>query len=311
MESSRDNGSATGSSSSAPQARRETTASQAAGQERVAESESSGAPAPNAASSEGRSPGTPRRRARGRRRARDESDGETSSEEQQRPRRRQRRSSPQSMEIPRRLLEDLRNFVSTEAATITMPGMSPQQLQVFQRDVERIAFVVMGVMMTGALQEREAERQRQAEETARGARVAMAQLPLFEVGGPLAGENASCHVCLDEFSAGQTAAALPCIHIYHEKCIEGWFSRSLTCPMCRADVLALLQENGVGGGEKDKAAGQSAGGPSKAAPGESAPSSSSSSSAPPQSSSSSSPSGAGRPDQARPRPRPDGRCVIS
>nr|CAB3477037.1 unnamed protein product [Digitaria exilis] len=48
-----------------------------------------------------------------------------------------------------------------------------------------------------------------------------------------------CAVCLGELEAGEKARALSrCGHRFHVECIDAWFRRNATCPLCRADVVA-------------------------------------------------------------------------
>ncbi|KAI9110312.1 hypothetical protein K1719_018754 [Acacia pycnantha] len=42
-----------------------------------------------------------------------------------------------------------------------------------------------------------------------------------------------CIVCLESFKDGDHVVAMPCNHIYHNKCIVEWFHRSFMCPLCR------------------------------------------------------------------------------
>lgn len=39
-----------------------------------------------------------------------------------------------------------------------------------------------------------------------------------------------CVICLEEFTAGQTIARLPCLCIYHKSCIDSWFRVNRSCP---------------------------------------------------------------------------------
>ena len=43
-----------------------------------------------------------------------------------------------------------------------------------------------------------------------------------------------CSICLEVID--ETATTLHCSHNFHKKCVELWFLRASTCPMCRAAV---------------------------------------------------------------------------
>ncbi|KAM0847476.1 hypothetical protein ACQ4PT_054986 [Festuca glaucescens] len=53
-----------------------------------------------------------------------------------------------------------------------------------------------------------------------------------------AAEQAECAVCLDEFTAGDVLAHLPCGHRFHWGCALPWLegAASNSCPFCRAAV---------------------------------------------------------------------------
>ena len=43
-----------------------------------------------------------------------------------------------------------------------------------------------------------------------------------------------------DFQLGDPIRLLPCMHIYHTKCIDDWLMRSFTCPSCMEPVEAAL-----------------------------------------------------------------------
>jgi len=45
-----------------------------------------------------------------------------------------------------------------------------------------------------------------------------------------------CALCLDEYTPGEEVLQLKCSHLFHEACLGPWLYRSLSCPMCKADV---------------------------------------------------------------------------
>lgn len=47
----------------------------------------------------------------------------------------------------------------------------------------------------------------------------------------------SCAVCQDTIRADDTCRYLStCRHVYHQSCIDQWFTRSVFCPTCRHDI---------------------------------------------------------------------------
>jgi Ring finger domain len=45
----------------------------------------------------------------------------------------------------------------------------------------------------------------------------------------------TCTICLEDFRRGNVIAVLPCGHLFHRRCIEGWLEKSLTCVNCRME----------------------------------------------------------------------------
>lgn len=46
-------------------------------------------------------------------------------------------------------------------------------------------------------------------------------------------ENASCSICLSEYSSGEILRTLPCMHYLHQECIDRWLHQNNTCPICK------------------------------------------------------------------------------
>lgn len=46
-----------------------------------------------------------------------------------------------------------------------------------------------------------------------------------------------CVVCMGELETGSRVRCLPCEHIFHCSCIDGWLDGHCDCPVCRKPVL--------------------------------------------------------------------------
>jgi len=53
-------------------------------------------------------------------------------------------------------------------------------------------------------------------------------------------KSRECVICMVEFCVEEAVRYLPCMHIYHVRCIDDWLMRSLTCPSCLEPVDAAL-----------------------------------------------------------------------
>jgi hypothetical protein len=59
--------------------------------------------------------------------------------------------------------------------------------------------------------------------------------------------GSECSICLVEFSETDfLLRCLPCLHVFHADCIDTWFHQSLTCPICRFELLPSSDSNLVG-----------------------------------------------------------------
>ncbi|MED6146799.1 hypothetical protein PIB30_038029 [Stylosanthes scabra] len=57
-------------------------------------------------------------------------------------------------------------------------------------------------------------------------------------------EELECVICLSGFEEGEVGRTLPkCGHAFHVECIDMWLSSHSNCPICRAPVVALHQQN--------------------------------------------------------------------
>lgn len=50
------------------------------------------------------------------------------------------------------------------------------------------------------------------------------------------GEQTNCLICLEDFGDGDDVMTLPCLHIYHKKCVEQWLGRDNSCPVCKTPI---------------------------------------------------------------------------
>ena len=49
-----------------------------------------------------------------------------------------------------------------------------------------------------------------------------------------------CSICMDNYKYKQYKRILPeCKHTFHKKCIDNWFKKNSSCPVCRKDFLTI------------------------------------------------------------------------
>eukprot|EP00828_Plagiopyla_frontata_P025161 TRINITY_DN32149_c0_g1_i1.p2 TRINITY_DN32149_c0_g1~~TRINITY_DN32149_c0_g1_i1.p2 ORF type:complete len:122 (+),score=11.68 TRINITY_DN32149_c0_g1_i1:124-489(+) len=49
-----------------------------------------------------------------------------------------------------------------------------------------------------------------------------------------------CIICHCFYQRGEVIIQTPCRHIFHNRCIEPWLKKSITCPICRSNLKELL-----------------------------------------------------------------------
>ncbi|KAI5930784.1 E3 ubiquitin-protein ligase RNF165, partial [Manis javanica] len=49
-----------------------------------------------------------------------------------------------------------------------------------------------------------------------------------------------CTICLCTLEEGEDVRRLPCMHIFHQVCIDQWLATTTRCPLCRGDIEAQL-----------------------------------------------------------------------
>lgn len=58
-----------------------------------------------------------------------------------------------------------------------------------------------------------------------------------------------CNICLEMYGDGESVKTLPCMHYFHLSCIDKWFSRGRTCPICKIDISKELLQGSSGSNE--------------------------------------------------------------
>eukprot|EP00475_Leptophrys_vorax_P010072 TRINITY_DN16739_c0_g1_i1.p1 TRINITY_DN16739_c0_g1~~TRINITY_DN16739_c0_g1_i1.p1 ORF type:complete len:600 (-),score=142.82 TRINITY_DN16739_c0_g1_i1:1419-3218(-) len=57
----------------------------------------------------------------------------------------------------------------------------------------------------------------------------------------------SCMICRDDFQVNDELRMLPCLHAFHQDCVDRWLDSNLTCPICNIRVdVAPPEDVGMG-----------------------------------------------------------------
>ncbi|XP_065519364.1 E3 ubiquitin-protein ligase ARK2C isoform X2 [Lathamus discolor] len=49
-----------------------------------------------------------------------------------------------------------------------------------------------------------------------------------------------CTICLSMLEDGEDVRRLPCMHLFHQVCVDQWLATSKKCPICRVDIETQL-----------------------------------------------------------------------
>uniref|UniRef100_A0A4W3IG05 RING-type E3 ubiquitin transferase n=2 Tax=Callorhinchus milii TaxID=7868 RepID=A0A4W3IG05_CALMI len=65
-------------------------------------------------------------------------------------------------------------------------------------------------------------------------------LETCEEGKEAAEVEEKCTICLSPLEEGEDVRRLPCMHLFHQICVDQWLATSKKCPICRVDIEAQL-----------------------------------------------------------------------
>ncbi|NXU81169.1 RN165 ligase, partial [Oreotrochilus melanogaster] len=52
-----------------------------------------------------------------------------------------------------------------------------------------------------------------------------------------------CTICLSMLEDGEDVRRLPCMHLFHQVCVDQWLATSKKCPICRVDIETQLSSD--------------------------------------------------------------------
>ena len=54
-------------------------------------------------------------------------------------------------------------------------------------------------------------------------------------------EEATCAICLGDYTLDETIRFLPCQHHFHQECVDQWLLTDKSCPLCKHDIDQPLE----------------------------------------------------------------------
>ncbi|KAF0744409.1 hypothetical protein Ae201684_000890 [Aphanomyces euteiches] len=64
----------------------------------------------------------------------------------------------------------------------------------------------------------------------------MSRLPNHRLKTSPQGDNSMCIVCQEDFKVNDHVLTLPCAHIFHYDCVQGWIYDNNACPICKLAI---------------------------------------------------------------------------
>jgi len=61
-------------------------------------------------------------------------------------------------------------------------------------------------------------------------------LPARTVAAKEAEKLGDCAICMEKMAARQKVTTLPCLHMYHTRCIGRWLKEKAVCPLCKMEI---------------------------------------------------------------------------
>ncbi|KAJ7335179.1 hypothetical protein JRQ81_013120 [Phrynocephalus forsythii] len=58
--------------------------------------------------------------------------------------------------------------------------------------------------------------------------------------GEASDTDEKCTICLSMLEDGEDVRRLPCMHLFHQVCVDQWLATSKKCPICRVDIETQL-----------------------------------------------------------------------
>lgn len=63
---------------------------------------------------------------------------------------------------------------------------------------------------------------------------------LLKMGEEETDVDEKCTICLSMLEDGEDVRRLPCMHLFHQGCVDQWLATSRKCPICRVDIETQL-----------------------------------------------------------------------
>ena len=50
------------------------------------------------------------------------------------------------------------------------------------------------------------------------------------------GADTDCSICIEAYQDSDLLRRLPCLHLFHQECIDRWLGINVRCPICKFEI---------------------------------------------------------------------------
>ncbi|XP_015262589.1 PREDICTED: RING finger protein 165 [Gekko japonicus] len=138
---------------------------------------------------------------------------------------------PRSTSSTQMVIHEIRNYPYPQLQLLALQGLNPNRhtsavRESYERDEERKGMInpltAKRLAHVQTVKRRPQENKAEKEE------------------GEESDTDEKCTICLSMLEDGEDVRRLPCMHLFHQVCVDQWLATSKKCPICRVDIETQL-----------------------------------------------------------------------
>uniref|UniRef100_A0A8C3K4Z1 RING-type E3 ubiquitin transferase n=1 Tax=Calidris pygmaea TaxID=425635 RepID=A0A8C3K4Z1_9CHAR len=131
---------------------------------------------------------------------------------------------PRSTSSTQMVVHEIRNYPYPQLQLLALQGLNPSRHMSAVRESYEVRFLGTGIIikfLSRRLQEGKADQE----------------------DGEESDTDEKCTICLSMLEDGEDVRRLPCMHLFHQVCVDQWLATSKKCPICRVDIETQLSSD--------------------------------------------------------------------